>query len=301
MNHFQSRVRHSAAASATALALVTAANFPYDTDRPLSPVEIETTRRYYAEAFQARTSGEAHDTKYIHVAAEAARVFRIREQITAFADEFGLRYASVLEIGSGRGDLQDVVPDYTGLDISPAVSRFYHKPFVMGSATAMPFPNNWFDGGWSIWVLEHVPNPEQALLEIRRVMKNKAVVFLMPAWNCEPWAAGGYAVRSYDELDWKGKLIKASIPVRSSLAFNLLTETPVRVARTMASWLGPTRLHYQRLQPNYREFWQADSDAVNRLSRREMMLWFRTRGDECLNCEERHRRRGEPLIIRIRK
>jgi hypothetical protein len=43
---------------------------------------------------------------------------------------------AVLEIGSGRGYLQDVAQNYTGLDISPSVARFYHKKFVLGSATA---------------------------------------------------------------------------------------------------------------------------------------------------------------------
>jgi hypothetical protein len=57
--------------------------------------------------------------------------------------------------------LQDVALNYTGLDISPSVARFYHTKFVVGSATAMPFSNDSFDGVWSIWVFEHVPNPER--------------------------------------------------------------------------------------------------------------------------------------------
>jgi hypothetical protein len=64
-----------------------------------------------------------------------------------------------LDIGSGRGYLQDVVENYPGLDISSNVSRFYHKKFVLGSATAKPFSDNSFDGGWFIWAAEHVPNP----------------------------------------------------------------------------------------------------------------------------------------------
>jgi Methylase involved in ubiquinone/menaquinone biosynthesis len=75
--------------------------------------------------------------------------------------------------------LQDAAQNYTGLDISPNVARFYHKKFVLGSATAMPFPDNSFEAIWSIWVFEHVPNPEQAFREARRVMRDNGVLFFV--------------------------------------------------------------------------------------------------------------------------
>jgi hypothetical protein len=59
-----------------------------------------------------------------------------------------------------------------------------------------------------------------------------------------------------------------------------------------------------RLVPNYQQYWMADSDAVNSLDRYETALWFRSRGDECLNCKgalEGFFEFGEPLIIRIHK
>ena len=87
----------------------------------------------------------------------------------------------VLEISSGRGYLQDVAENYIGLDISPSVARFYQKKFVLGSATALPFSDDSFDGVWSIWVFEHVPNPEQAFREMRHVTRNNGVIFLFPA------------------------------------------------------------------------------------------------------------------------
>src|SRR5262245_45610247 len=47
-------------------------------------------------------------------------------------------------------------------------ARHYHKRFVHGTATAMPFEENTFDAIWTVWVLEHIPNPETALSEMRR-------------------------------------------------------------------------------------------------------------------------------------
>jgi hypothetical protein len=287
-----------------------ALNYPYDVDAPASGKELEESRKYYADAYQQTASAQQpdseYDTKYLQVAASAAASNQIKEKVQSFVNRYGLHQKPVLDIGSGRGYLQDVAEDYTGLDISASVRRFYHKKFVLASATAMPFPDNSFDGAWSIWVLEHVPNPEQALRECRRVIRNGGVILLYPAWNCTSWAANGYDVRSYSDLDLTGMLIKASIPLRSSVPFKAVACIPTRIIRDVASRFGrPTTLHYQRLSPNYKEYWEADSDAVNSIDPHEVMLWFRSRGDECLNCAGSARsvftRCEFPLIIRIHK
>lgn len=194
--------------------------------------------------------------------------------MAAFVKEFNLSSRPVLEIGSGRGYLQDIAENYTGLDISPSVARFYHKKFVLGSATALPFPDNSFDGVWSIWVFEHVPNPEQALREARRVTRDNGLVFLLPAWNCSSWAAEGYEVRPYSDFDLAGKLIKASIPVRSAPVFRIASLLPIRGVRTLVARFGPTRLRYRRLTPNYEQYWVPDSDAVNSIDRQKPSCGF---------------------------
>ena len=116
-------------------------HFPYDVDAPLTEQEISAAQKYYADAYRAPVSeGETkteYETKYLRVAEAAAKGFRIEEQVTAFVKKFKLGDRPVLEIGSGRGYLQDVAENYTGLDISPSVARFYRKKFVLGSATAI--------------------------------------------------------------------------------------------------------------------------------------------------------------------
>ncbi len=146
----------------------------------------------------------------------------------------------MLDVGSGLGYLQDAVANYTGLDISAAVAKHYHKRFVHGTATAMPFADNTFDAAWSIWVLEHIPNPEAALSEIRRVVKPGGLLYLQPAWDCKPWAAQGYEVRPYSDFGIGGKLIKASIPLRQSEAFWVASAVPNRLLR--AAFAGRVRL-----------------------------------------------------------
>ncbi len=288
--------------------IIAAVHFPYDVDAPLTRQEVEAARKYYTEAYQKpvieNPARSEYETEYIRVAQKAAEDFRIDAQVRAFVQRFNLTARPVLEIGSGRGYLQDLARDYTGLDISPSVAHFYHKKFVLGSATAMPFPDNSFDGVWSIWVFEHVPNPEQAFLEARRVTRNKGLLFLLPAWNCTAWAAEGYEVRPYSDFHLGGKLIKASIPLRSSQLFRVMSLVPNRIVRNFVAGLGPTRLRYRRLKPNYEKYWVRDSDAVNSIDSHEAMLWFLSRGDECLNCEGASvflPLTSMPLIIRVNK
>ena len=281
-------------------------HFPYDVDAPLTEQELEAARKYYTEAYRNPVNeiqaNSEYETKYLREAREAAEASGIEEQVSDFVRRFNLVDRPVLEIGSGRGYLQDVAQDYTGLDISPNVARFYHKKFVLGSATAMPFPDSSFDGIWSIWVFEHVPNPEQAFREARRVTRDNGVLFLLPAWYCTPWAAEGYEVRPYPDFNLVGKLIKASIPVRSSKFFRMMMFVPNRMVRNVVARFGPTRLRYRRLTPNYENYWVPDSDAINSLDNYEAMLWFLSRGDECLNCDNASvLMEGIPLIIRVHK
>jgi len=163
--------------------------FPYDTDAPLSAAEMAKERDYYGRAFAEKgrevlpsdSAESAEEERYVKVGQTIAKAYHIEEDLNDFIQKRNLASAKALDVGSGRGYLQDMVADYTGLDISPTASRFYHKPFVLGSATSMPLADNSFDLVWSIDVLEHVPNPEQALREIRRVAKDGAILYLSPA------------------------------------------------------------------------------------------------------------------------
>jgi ubiquinone/menaquinone biosynthesis C-methylase UbiE len=288
-------------------AIIVIINFPYASDKPLSQDQVDQARKYYADAYQKPgTSKEVstYETEYQRVGERAAETFRIEKQIRNFVADYNLEDKSVLEIGSGRGSLQNIVENYTGLDISPTVAKYYQKPFVLGSATSLPFNDDSFDAIWSIWVFEHVLNPEQAFAEARRVTRQGGLLFLFPAWNVSSWLAEGYSVRPYSDFGPIGKIIKASISFRSSVAFKAASILPVRVARAAFAGSGPTKLRYRRLTPNYEQYWTEDSDAVNSIDTYEAILWFTSRGDQCLNCGDQpiifpvvH----TPLIIRVNK
>lgn len=226
--------------------------------------------------------------------------------IHMFVKKYALQDKRVLDVGSGEGLYQDIVDDFTGLDISTTAARFYHKPYVVGSATEIPFPDNSFDVIWTVDVLEHVPKPERALSEMRRVLRPDGYLYIRAAWDCRPWAAEGYAVRPFGDLNLRGKLIKASIPIRDSLPFRALYTMPIRFLRLAGTSLSgkPTAFRYNELKPNYKHLWVSDADAVNSMDALEVIIWHTSRGDICLN----HRSlvsqfliSSNPIIFQVKK
>jgi SAM-dependent methyltransferase len=174
-------------------AVAVAIAFPWHTD-PLADESATGEHAAYYRRIYAPDTKRAAETSptsveplsakelfYIDAARTAAKNAAILDHVSAFVGRYGLGGAKILDVGAGSGLLQDVVADYTGLDISPSVRRFFRKPFVEASATAMPFDPSSFDAIWSIWVLEHIPNPECALMEMRRVVKPGGYIYLWPA------------------------------------------------------------------------------------------------------------------------
>lgn len=291
------------------IALTTAIHFPYHTDPVLPPSISKSAQSFYTQIYAPpvaeRSEEPAADPNaaYTKAAAKAIEDEGIVPRITEVVRVFGLQNQRVLDVGAGTGYLQDVVANYVGLDISASARRYFHKPFVQASATDMPFHDGEFDVVWSIWVLEHVPTPEQALQEIRRVTKDGGIVYLFPAWECTPWAAQGYPVRPYSDFGIGGKLIKASMGVVNNPIYKNAYTLPTRLLRrAYANFTGsPTQYHYRQLTPNYDQYWMPDSDAINSLDSAETLLWFTSRGDECLNCSLNPVWGNSDLIIRVHK
>jgi SAM-dependent methyltransferase len=285
-------------------------NFPWQVDQPTPRLaELAEGSTYYkgvyapTVAVTPEKAEEPGDSRYVAMARDAIEREKIVPKLKEFVTTYGLEQRTVLDVGAGTGYLQDLVEDYVGLDISPSARRYFHKSYVEASATDMPFRDNEFDGAWSIWVLEHVPNPEQALSEIRRVVKDGGVLFLRPAWACGWWLSEGYPVRPYADFGLAGKLKKATLPVAMSPYYQGTFLLASRFARKWQRQLqgGPTRLHYTELEPNYDKYWMSDSDAVNNLDYYEMLQWFLSRGDECLNCTDDPIYEGGDLLIRVHK
>ena len=96
----------------------------------------------------------------------------------------------MLEVGCGAGySTQRLRPEFPhaewlGLDIEmpllvAAATRNPGVPFVQGSIHALPYPDQSADVVMAQEVLEHLDDPQSALLELRRVAR-KAVIISTP-------------------------------------------------------------------------------------------------------------------------
>ncbi|OHB86619.1 MAG: hypothetical protein A3D13_10560 [Planctomycetes bacterium RIFCSPHIGHO2_02_FULL_40_12] len=262
---------------------------------------IEMTKKSDLKAFYDR---EYLGSKYANTRRPEEHQFYT--ELKSFINKFQLHKKKCLEIGCGRGAFQDLVTDYVGVDISDSVKEYFYKPFYQASATKLPFEDNTFDAIWTYAVLEHVHHPEKGLEEMRRVLKDNGILILLAAWQCRPWAAVGLPLRPYRDLDLKGKLTKALIPVRNSVLFRCAYIFPGRLIRSIEFLLSkkPLEFKYKELNPNYTRFWMVDSDAVNSMDPYETILWFLSRGDLCVsytNWIKRFFVRTGSIIFQIKK
>jgi len=203
-------------------------------------------------------------------------------------ERYGLNDKKIFEIGSGTGRFQDIVADYTGVDISEDLQKLYHKPFfVVEDGKPYPFQDESFDFVFTNAVFEHIPNIGLALSEMIRVTKRGGVILFNPAWQCRPWAAEGYQVRPYSDFNIPGKIYKASIPIRKNLVFRLMYVMPNRLFFLSLFAVNPglfkERLFYRKLKANYKTFWQSDSDACNSIDPFLAILYFRANGLKIVN------------------
>ena len=82
--------------------------------------------------------------------------------IKKFIRDYMLRNKKCLEIGSAKGIFQNMVENYTGLDVAESLAKYYQKPYlVVNKDGTYPFDDNSFEAIWSYEVHEHIPNINQ--------------------------------------------------------------------------------------------------------------------------------------------
>jgi len=239
-----------------------------------------TYKDYKSFYDERRYKTYAHD--YSAMQAESHSYYKILRQ---FIERYSLRDKKCLEIGSSGGFFQDMVDDYYGTDIAESMAQYYRKPYKVTNGTRYPFDDEMFDAIWSINVYEHIPHLQEALLEIKRLLKPGGFVLFAPAWQCRLWAGEGYAVRPYSDFGLMGKLIKASILIRDRVVWRSIFAFPKRFYRQIRFVLGHkyTEICYKKLKPNYNVYWTSDSDACNHIDPHDAILWFESHGFKCLS------------------
>jgi ubiquinone/menaquinone biosynthesis C-methylase UbiE len=114
---------------------------------------------------------------------EISSLRRLRQQLLAEVS------GEVLEVGAGTGanlPVYDRAVCITGIDINSerllsAVERFTQRPFTLTTANVhhLPFAANSFDNVVGTLVFCSIPDPAQALAEIKRVLRPNGRLYLL--------------------------------------------------------------------------------------------------------------------------
>jgi ubiquinone/menaquinone biosynthesis C-methylase UbiE/uncharacterized protein YbaR (Trm112 family) len=205
-----------------------------------------------------------------------------------FMSDFATRHSVVgpcLEVGCGVGLFAECVPQFIGLEYSLqalCVPGFELFNRVSGDAARLPFSSESIRLVFSFNALEHVPQIRAAFAEIDRVCAPGGFIVLKPAWHCTRYVTELIPVRPYSRLDFRQKLVKLMLPVIKSKPYKLLTKLPWRVSRRLRA-KGPQALNYRKLVPYQGADWIPDADAEAALDSHEGILYFVSRGYECLS------------------
>lgn len=81
----------------------------------------------------------------------------------------------VANVGAGRcWFTRQKAQDIIAIDNAPDVVEHYSQEplrIEIGSAYEIPFADSYFEGLFCCWLLEHLPDPERAMIEFHRVLK----------------------------------------------------------------------------------------------------------------------------------
>ena len=159
-------------------------------------------------------------------------------------------YSAILDIGTSTGTnlrmLQEMgFTKFEGLDLDDDAIRWCADKGLgvvrRGDVCDMPFADAQFDLVLATDIIEHVDDDEQALSEVRRVLKpsGRAIV-TVPAFQ-SLWGLQdeiGHHKRRYGHRELIGKLDAAGLRPYESFYFNFLLFVPIWIARQLIRTLG---------------------------------------------------------------
>lgn len=230
---------------------------------------------WFEAMYEGRSRTEQLRTEYLRDERDFMADFADRRRLTG----------PCLEVGCGAGLFADLVPGYIGLEYSLQsllASGFESADRVCGDAAVLPFDDGSMECVFSFNTLEHVEHVDRAFGEMDRVLRPGGFLVLKPAWHCTRYTTELIPIRPYRELNPRQKLVKALLPLLKSKPYKLASRLPWRLARRITA-RNQNPLRWGRLTPYHGEAWISDADAVANLDSHEGILYFTSRGYECLS------------------
>jgi SAM-dependent methyltransferase len=89
----------------------------------------------------------------------------------------------ILDLGPGRCWFTKQQPeDVIAVDNSPGLVAYYAAHglnAVLGDAYRLPFDDDYFEGAFCCWLVEHLVRPDEAMSELRRVLKPESLACII--------------------------------------------------------------------------------------------------------------------------
>ena len=139
------------------------------------------------------------EEKYINKRSAVKRIHRLKRRLVEISDNIKLsdkqETGKLLEIGTGDGMLLDALEklfpsfDFTGIESKDeliGLIKNKKQRVIKAEASNMPFKDSEFDFVVMSATIEHIIDPDSALKEIKRVIKNEGVLIITwpnPFWD----------------------------------------------------------------------------------------------------------------------
>ena len=125
--------------------------------------------------------------------------------------------APLLDLAPGRcWFVRQNIKDIIAVDIEPSIVSHYANEGInikQGSAYSIPYPDQFFEGVFCCWLFEHLAEPDRAMLEIARVLKQGGFAcIIVPSANS--LVKGGF----YDDFTHIRPFTKISLGQLAHLA-----------------------------------------------------------------------------------
>ena len=199
------------------------------------------------------------------------QAFELYEKYVSFVKHFATNEGTLLDVGCGVGwssyFLGQAGYQVTGIDLNAEVFELPTNSslnFVEGNVLNLPFPNSTFDIVASHNTIEHVPEPDKALLEMLRVLKPGGLLIIV----CPNLLSIGDFLRAVFKYVWMNRplinifLRSPSMPRHpwGNTLPEVLLLLPVKLALILLKY-ARNRAFFSMRVPDLTPPFHADNDA----------------------------------------